>query len=51
MLLRKSFKARADVVELVDFVEDRFEVHGYTALLPRIQMDWLRSEDLKEEKV
>jgi hypothetical protein len=57
MLLRQSFKTRADVVELVDFVQDRFKSHGYTALshekpkMGGLQMDWLRSEDLKEEKV
>jgi hypothetical protein len=57
MLLRQSLETRADVVELVDFLKDRFKHHGYTALSLRslrlggLQMDWLRSEDLKEEKV
>ena len=57
MLLRQSLKARADVVELVDFVQDRFKnhwVHRSLAGKPKVgglQMDWLRSEDLKEEKV
>jgi hypothetical protein len=56
MLLRQSLKARADVLELVDFVQDRFKNHGHTSLaekpkMGRLQMDWLRSEDLKEEKV
>jgi hypothetical protein len=56
MLLRQSFKTRADAVELVDFVQDRFKSHGHTALLPGnlkvggLQMDWLRSEDLKKEE-
>jgi hypothetical protein len=57
MLLRQTLKTCADIVELVDFVKDRFKTHGYTALSMRslrmggLQMDWLRSEDLKEEKV
>jgi hypothetical protein len=56
MLLRQLLKTRADVMELLDFVQDRFERHE--APLSRktrlrweeLQMDWLRSEDLKEEK-
>ena len=28
---REPLKTRADVVELVDFTQDRFENHGYTA--------------------
>jgi hypothetical protein len=57
MLLRQSFKTRADALELVDFIQDRFKNHGYTRSLAEkpkmggLQMDWLRSEDLKEEKV
>jgi len=57
VLFRQSLKTRADVVELIDFVENRFKSHGYTALwrkqpkVRELQMDWLRSEDLKEEKV
>jgi hypothetical protein len=57
MLLSQSLKSSADVVELIDFVQNRFKSHGYTALSLKkpkrgeLQMDWLRSEDLKEEKV
>jgi hypothetical protein len=57
MLLRQCFKTRTDIVELIDFAQDRLKRHGHTALLLRnlrwgeLQMDWLRSEDLKEEKV
>jgi hypothetical protein len=56
MLLSQSLKSSADVVELIDFVQNRFKSHGYTALAEKpkrgeLQMDWLRSEDLKEEKV
>ena len=57
MLPRQPLKTRANVVELVDFTQDRFENHGYTAFSSGtlswggLQMDWLRSEDLKEEKV
>ena len=44
-------------MELLDFVQDRFKKHKRTALsqhkpkVEGLQMDWLRSEDLKEEKV
>jgi hypothetical protein len=44
-------------VELIDFAQDRFKIHGQTALslnsLRRENFRWtgLRSEDLKEEKV
>jgi len=45
-------------VELFDFAQDRFKRHGQSALslaeepkVGELQMDWLRSEDLKEEKV
>ena len=31
-MLRQSLKECADIVELIDFVEDRFKNHGYTAL-------------------
>jgi hypothetical protein len=57
MLLRQCLKTRPDVVELIDFVQNRFKSHGYTALSLKnlrweeLQMDWLRSENLKEEKV
>ena len=43
-------------MELIDFAQDRCKRHGQTAFLaekPKVgelQMDWLRSEDLKEEK-
>ena len=58
MLLRQSLQTCADIVELVDFVQDRFKKHGYTALSLR-SLRWedfrwtglVRSEDLKEEKV
>ncbi len=56
MLLRQSLQARTDVVQFVDFAQDCLENHGYTAFSPGnpkmrgLQMDWLRSEDLKEEK-
>jgi hypothetical protein len=32
---RQSLKTCADIVELVDFVKDRFKTHGYTALSMR----------------
>jgi hypothetical protein len=57
MLLRQSLKTRADVLELTNFVQDRLKRHGAHRSLTRkpkmggLQMDWLRSEDLKEEKV
>ena len=44
-------------MELLDLVQDSFKSHGYTALsqgkpkMGELQMDWLSSEDLKEEKV
>jgi hypothetical protein len=43
-------------VNLIDFAQDCLKRHGYTALAEKskvgdLQMDWLRSEDLKEEKV
>jgi hypothetical protein len=44
-------------MELIDFAQDRLKRHGYTALslekpkVGELQMDWLRSEDLKEAKV
>jgi hypothetical protein len=43
-------------VELVHFAQDRFKRHGQTAVSLKslsvgvLQMDWLRSEDLKEVK-
>jgi hypothetical protein len=57
VLLRQSVKTLADLMELLDFVQDRFKGHGHTALsqgkpkMGELQMDWLSSEDLKEEKV
>jgi hypothetical protein len=57
MTVSKPLKASADIVELIDFTQDRFEQHGNTALsqelskLGGLQMDRLRAEDLKEEKV
>ncbi len=56
MLVRQSLKPRADTMKLIDFAQDRCKRHGQTAFLaekPKVrelQMDWLRSEDLKEEK-
>jgi hypothetical protein len=44
-------------MELLDFVQDRFKRQERIALsqdkpkVGELQMDWLRSEDLKEEKV
>ena len=57
MLIAQPLKTRADVIELFDFVQDRFKKHERTALLQdnlrwgELQMDWLSTEDLKEEKV
>ena len=56
-MIAQPLKTRADVIELFDFVQDRFKEHERTALLQdnlrwgELQMDWLRTEDLKEEKV
>jgi hypothetical protein len=52
----QSLKPRADIAELIDFAQGRGKRHRQTAPLaekPKVgelQMDWLRSEDLKEEK-
>jgi hypothetical protein len=57
MLLRQCLKTLTDVLELIGFVQNRLKRHGYTALslkkskVGELQMDWLRSEDLKEVKV
>jgi hypothetical protein len=56
VVFRQSLKSRADVVELIDFAQDRLKRHAHTAFsgtpkVGELQMDWLRSEDLKEEKV
>jgi hypothetical protein len=56
MLLRQCLKARTHIVELIDFTQDRLKGHGHRSLadtpkVGELQMDWLRSEDLKEEKV
>ena len=56
MLVRQPLKPRADIVELIDSRKDRFKRDGQTSLAEKpkvgeLQMDWLRSEDLKEEKV
>ena len=32
MLFRQSLNPRADIVELIDFAQDRFKRHGQTAL-------------------
>jgi hypothetical protein len=56
-LFRQSVKTRADLMELLDFVQNRYKGQGYTTLsqgkpkMGELQMDWLSSEDLKEEKV
>src|SRR5579859_7991967 len=55
MPVRQSLKPRANTVKLIDFAQDRCKRHVQTAFLaekPKVeglQMDWLRSEDLKEE--
>jgi hypothetical protein len=54
MLLRQSFKTSADSMEFLNFVQYRLKRHEYPLLgepWGALQMDWLRSEDLKEEKV
>ena len=57
MLFRQSLESRADAVELIDFAQDRRKCHGQTSLslknlrVGKLQMDWLRSDDLKEEKM
>jgi hypothetical protein len=50
-----SLKPRANIANLLDFAQDRCKRPWQTAhsLKPKVgelQMDWLRSEDLKEEK-
>jgi hypothetical protein len=56
MLPRQSLKTCADIMKLVDFVQDRFKRMGHRSLAEKpkmgeLQMDWRRSEDLKEEKM
>ena len=57
MLFRQRLKTGTDAVELIDFAQDRLKRHGaHRSLAERpkvgeLQMDWLRAEDLKEEKV
>ena len=56
VLLRQSLKTSAHVVQLIDFVQNRFKSHWVHRSLKKpkreeLQMDWLRTEDLKEEKV
>jgi hypothetical protein len=56
MSFRQCLKTYADFVELIDFAQDRLKRHGHTSIaetpkVGELQMDWLRSEDLKEEKV
>jgi hypothetical protein len=57
MVLRQSLKSSADPVELIDLVQNRLKRHWFLPLsfekpkVGELQMDWLRSEDLKEEKV
>jgi hypothetical protein len=54
MLVRQSLKPRADTVELIDFAQNRCKRHrqplSQKPKVRELQMDWLRSEDLKEEK-
>jgi hypothetical protein len=53
-LLRESFKPRADVVELIHLVQNRFKAMGKPLAenlrCGKLQMDWLRSEDLKRQR-
>ena len=57
MLLSQTLQSCADTVELIDFVQNLCKRHGKTILSLKkpkegeLQMDWLSSEDLKEEKV
>jgi len=60
MLVRQCLKTRADVLELIDFAQDRLKRHGYTGTPlslknPKVweNFRWtgLRPEDLNEEKV
>jgi hypothetical protein len=51
MKLRQSLKTRADIMQLVHFVQNRFKSHGYAPFMGlrgrELQMDCLASEDLK----
>jgi hypothetical protein len=54
MLVCQYLKTRADVLELIDFAQDRLKRHGYTSLAEQpkvgeLQMDWLRSENKGED--
>ena len=55
MFLRQCFERNTDFVELIDFAQDRLKRHRAHRLslkqpkVGELQMDWLRSEDLKEE--
>jgi hypothetical protein len=56
MSFRQCLKPSTDVLKVINFAQDRLKRHGYTGLsekpkMGELQMDWLRSEDLKEEKV
>jgi hypothetical protein len=56
MPLREFLKTCADFVELLDFAQDRSKRHIHRSLAgtpkrEELQMDWLGSEDLKEENV
>jgi hypothetical protein len=55
MKICQSLKTRADVLKLMNFVQNRFESHGCAPFMGlregELQMDCLASEDLKEEKV
>jgi hypothetical protein len=42
MLLGQSFEARADLIELLDFAQDRFKRHGYIILHGRPRMGGLQ---------
>jgi hypothetical protein len=46
MLIRECLKTHGDVLELIDFAQDRLKRHEYTALsvkpnVRELQMDWL----------
>jgi hypothetical protein len=40
MLLRQTLKPSADIVQLIDFVQDRFKRHADTALMERKPKVW-----------
>jgi hypothetical protein len=42
MLLRQPFEARADLIELLDFAQDRFKRHGTSVFTGRPRMGGLQ---------